>query len=97
MILIMTIETECLQKHGEKTCIFFPVNITCSANNKFEVRHLDKASMQKFITRKDFYQVIHDYLKDKYTVVIVENVNGNNTITSTHRPDGEFFSILSYF
>jgi hypothetical protein len=77
----------CLDTYGNRTCILFETD-----TNKFEVRFLNKQS-KNTIYRNSFYKEIPNLVEDRYTVVVVENIQKINKkeIVAIHSPSNGTF------
>lgn len=72
----------CTDLYGKRTCILFQMK------EQFEVRMMDKMEKKTVTTCKDvLYMLIPNLIRYKYTVVIVEEINGHrHEITAIHLP-----------
>lgn len=79
-------DTECHQRYGEKTCILHQID---SSGSMFQVRILDKGKslMPCYTVERNYFHIlIPKMLAQKYTVVIIEQVDCANDITAVHLP-----------
>lgn len=89
-------DKECLERYGPMTCILFEMKD--SSNIFYETRYLNNLCDEKKLINKDvFYELIPYLLSEKYTVVVVEEVDNKHEITAIHKPTGDFFSILNFY
>ena len=72
----------CINLYGTKTCILFQMK------EQYEIRMMDKTEKKTVTTSKDvLYMLIPNLIRYKYTVVIVEEINGHrHEITAIHLP-----------
>lgn len=74
-------DIECIQRYGEKTCLLHQIDSLL-----FQVRVLDKDIPYHIVERDYFHILIPKMLAQKYTVVIIEQVDCENDITAVHLP-----------
>jgi len=76
-------DKECLQRYGDTFCILFELN-----DSDFEARMFKESQLRciKYISKRNLYNEIPNFLKDRFTVVIIEKSKKNekHDITSTH-------------
>lgn len=75
-------DKECRQRYGEKTCILYQID---NLDEIYQCRVLD-THIQKLVEKSSFYITIPKMLVEKYTVVIIEQIEGVRDITSVHLP-----------
>jgi hypothetical protein len=78
-------DKECLQRYGEKTCILYQLD---NSGVLFEVRSLDtgNTSDKYTVEKRCFHKLIPKMLFQKYTVVIIEQIDCVKDITAVHLP-----------
>jgi hypothetical protein len=71
------INKECIAKYGLKSCILYEKN-----ENVYESRVLDNSLDNKYINKYECAELIPNLLKQKYTIIIIEN----QEIVAVHLP-----------
>ena len=87
--LDITIHDEyCKKMYGERSCLLMNTLNEIDGDDKlYEVRMLDKLDQRSTTTsKKYFHTLIPNLLRYKYTVVIIEIVDGNYEIMAVHLP-----------
>lgn len=81
-------DKHCIELYGDRTCILFHIDLL-----NIEVRLLDHIRYNKdkgirYINKNSLYNEIPNFLKNNYTVVLVEYLLSTNTyeITTIHLP-----------
>jgi uncharacterized membrane protein YbaN (DUF454 family) len=70
-------DKECIEKYGKKSCILYEKN-----NVTYESRLLDNPMYNKQINKYEFAELIPNLLKEKYTIIIIQN----QEIVAVHLP-----------
>lgn len=94
-------DAECIERYGKQTCILYQIDQNKSSLNNvnlYKLRYLDDSFLNdKIVGKTEFYELIPYLLEKKYTVVVAELVCGSHIVIATHRPNGEIFSLLSFY
>lgn len=71
------IDRECVAKYGLKSCVLYEKN-----RMTYESRILDNPRKNKYINKNECAELIPELLKQKYTIIIIEN----KEIIAVHLP-----------
>lgn len=71
------IDKECIAKYGLRSCVLYEKNRMI-----YESRMLDNPRKNKYINKHECAELIPDLLKQKYTIIIIEN----KEIIAVHLP-----------
>lgn len=94
-------DVECMAKYGSKTAILYQIQnefTPGSDNAKYELRTLDNLGDPMTVSKKLFFELIPSLVSKKYTVVIVDYLDGyGHDITAVHSNEVKMFNPIMLF